>query len=111
MATPYQSSFDETLGFSDTNARLHLLQDAVLEYEVAGASDKKFVVLFEYNDQANIFVGLNYSPTAPAAGTIVTTNTAEFRPCKRFVKGGDKLYFVTPDTNAYMGISLRQIPS
>ncbi len=54
-------------------------------------------------------VDKNSTPTIPASGTVGTQQYNEFRPKKRYVQGGDVLNFITPDTNAYIGVSLRQL--
>ncbi len=63
-----------------------------------------------YNSVSNVFIRLYGDPTVPAGGTVGTEQYSEFRPCKRYVKGGDVIHFITPDTaGAYIGVSLRQL--
>lgn len=111
MTTQYNRNFGDTLIFSDTNSRFHLLANAVLSYTVPGNSYQYYTALFEYASDSNVFVGYNVSPTIPAAGTKETTGIVEYKPFERAVKGGDVLYFITPDTVAYFGVSFRAVPS
>jgi hypothetical protein len=111
VAIPYGSSFDITIPFSDTDAQLTLSATDVLTYTVPGIATQKYTVLFSYNATENVYVGLNVTPAVPMANSITTVSFVEFRPDKRYVKGGDVLSFITPDTTVYMGISLRGIPN
>lgn len=111
MSTRYQSSFDVTIPFSDTCAQLALADGDVLTYTVPGNETQKFTILFRYNSTSNIFVGYNVTAAVPGAGTITTATNVEFKPKKRYAIGGDVISFITPDTTAWMGLSVRFIPS
>lgn len=111
MAIPYGSSFDKTIAFSDTCAQLNLSATNVLTYTLPGNSQTKYSVLFAYNDTANVYVGLNVTPAIPTTNSITTVSEVEYRPKKRYAKGGDVLSFITPDATVYMGISVRGIPN
>lgn len=111
MTIPYTSSFDETIPFSDACAQLNLQQDTAQTYTVPGDKTIKYTALFSYTDDSNVFVSLNGTAASPALGSKTETKRLEFRPNKRYVQGGDVLSLITPDTNAYVGISLRTIPS
>lgn len=110
--TTYNTNFDCTKPFSDTCAQLNLSTGIQQTFIVPGHSSHIYRAKFEFNDTANIFVGLNTTATSPTAGTNTTTNNLEFRPSEpKFVKGGDIISAITPDsTGAYMGISLLTIP-
>jgi hypothetical protein len=110
MTTQYNSNFDETTPFSDTTPYMALATNVPLSYTVPGTNQNKYQATFSYTCTANIFVGYNVSPTTPTPGTIVTGSNIEFRPKKHYVKGGDVLYFNTPDASAYVGVSLLAIP-
>ena len=110
-AIRYSSSFDETIPFSDECLQMNLAADTAQTYTVPGTGKNKYTALFSYNNNANIFVSLDGVAVSPASGVQTTTKRLEFKPDKRYVSGGDVLSFITPDTNAYVGVSLRTIPS
>ena len=111
MATQYNSNYDVTLPFSDTSIRIALAGNSVLTYTVPGAETVRYSVRFAYNYVSNVFVRLNAAPTVPAG--VSSEQYSEYRPgddgSQRYVKGGDVLQFITPDTTAYVGLSLRQL--
>lgn len=108
--TAYNANFNVTIPFSDTTAQIALAAGVEQTYTVPGNNTQKYQMIFEYNQMANVYVGYNVTATSPSAGTKNMTNNLEFRPDKRFVLGGDVIHFVTPDTSAYIGISLRSLP-
>ncbi len=109
--TPYQPNFDITLPFSDTCLQMNLVANTPQTFTIPGAATQKWQALFSYNSTANIYVGYNVTATAPGAGLQTSTGNVEYRPDKRFVKGGDVLHFTSPDaTGPYFGVSLRTIP-
>lgn len=109
MAIPYNSNYDETMPFSDTCAQVVAQANTEETYTVPGAATNNYTALFSYNDSANVFVCLNATPTIPAAGTVGTQQYNEFKPHKRYVKGGDVIHFISPDATVYCGVSLRSI--
>jgi hypothetical protein len=111
MAIQYSSSFDETIPFSDECVQFGLQQNTAQTYTVPGNGLNKYTALFSYIDASNVFVSLNGTAVSPALGASTTTRRLEFRPDKRYVQGGDVLSLITPDTNAYVGVSLRAIPA
>jgi hypothetical protein len=71
---------------------------------------QQYQAYFSYTSASNVFVRLNGTPAVPASGTSGTEQYNEFRPVKRYVRGGDVLHFITPDVGgAYAGVSLRQL--
>ena len=112
MALPYTSSYDKTIGFSDADFQITLETGSVVSITVPGtAGDDRFVATFGVTSTANIFVGYNVSPTIPGANTATNVARVEFitPDMQRYVRGGDVLYFATPDTEDYIGVSLRSI--
>ncbi len=109
MAIPYNSNYIETMPFSDTCAQVHCAANTEETYTVLGTPKQQFQAFFEYTQDSNVFVCLNGVPVIPSSGTVGTQQYNEFKPKKRYVKGGDVLYFITPDANAYIGVSLRQL--
>lgn len=110
MAIPYVSSYDVTTPFSDVCEQFSLTANNVQTYTIPGTASNKYSADFGYNATANIFVGKNVTAATPASGTKTSTPYLEFRPEKHYVSGGDVLSFVSPDTTAYCGVSLRGIP-
>jgi hypothetical protein len=107
--TQFQSSFNETLPFSDTCAQIALATNVAQTYTIPGTN--KYQMTLSYICTANVFVGYNVSASVPAPNAINTNPNVEFRPVdKKFVKGGDVISFITPDASAYVGVSLLTIP-
>lgn len=109
MAIPYNSNYIETMPFSDTCAQVNLGANTEQTYTVPGTAVTQYQAYFEYTYASNVFVRLNGAPTIPTAGSVGTQQYNEFRPKKRYVKGGDVIHLISPDATAYVGISLRQI--
>ncbi len=95
--------------FSDTCSQINCLATVAETVTVPGVSTQQYQAYFEYASNSNVFVRLNGTPAIPAGGTVGAEQYSEFKPIKRYVKGGDVLHFITPDTNAYIGVSLRQL--
>lgn len=111
MAIQYNSNYVETMPFSDVCAQINCASGAEETWTVPGSASAQYQAYFEYASNSNVFVRLNAVPTVPTNGNVNTESYNEFKPVKRYVKGGDVLHFITPDTNAYIGVSLRQIQS
>lgn len=109
MALRYSSSFDQTIGFSDTECQLVLVASAVQTYTLPGTNSHKYTILFSYNSTANVYVGYNVTPAVPSSGTNTVVARVEYRPAQRYAIGGDVISFITPDATVYMGISVRSI--
>lgn len=113
MAIPYNSNYDLTVPFSDVCAQINLGTGVAETFTVPGNSTDKYSARFEYASDSNVFVRLNGVPGIPGAGTVTTQQYNEFKPgfdgSQRYVNGGDVIQFITPDTTAYVGVSLRQI--
>lgn len=95
--------------FSDTCIQVNCGSNVEQTYTVPGTSEQYFQAYFEYTQNSNVFVRKNAAPTIPSSGSVGTQQYNEFKPKKRYVRGGDVLHFITPDTNAYIGVSLRLI--
>lgn len=109
MAIQYNSNYHETIPFSDTDYQIGLQANSEQSFTVPGTDTTQYQALFSFNSTANVFVCLNSVPSIPPLGTVGTQQYNEFRPCKRYVKGGDVIHLITPDTSAYVGVSLRQL--
>lgn len=111
QATPFVSSFNETTPVSQAAAQVSLGVGVAETWTVPGDGNKKYSAIFGYNGSSNIFVGFNTTAAVPSAGTVTTLTRVELCPDKRYVIGGDVLTFITPDTTAYMSVSLLAIPN
>ena len=110
MAIQYNSNYDETIPFSDVCAQINMAANVAESYTVPGTAVNKYSARFAFAQNANVFVRLNTVPTVPASGTTATEQYNEFRPeTQRYVQGGDVIYFISPDTVSYAGVSLRAI--
>ncbi len=110
MAIAWNANYIETMPFSDVCAQVNLGSNVEQTFIIPGTSTTQYQAYFEYNDLSNVFVRLNASPTSPSSGSVTTQPYSEFKPKKRYVRGGDVLHFITPDASAYIGVSLRQLP-
>ena len=109
MAISYNANYIETLAFSDTCLQLNLAAGTPQSFTVPGLNTQQFQAYFEYASNSNVFVCKNGTAAVPGGGAQTTQQYNEFKPKKRYVRGGDVLSFITPDPTAYMGVSLRQI--
>jgi hypothetical protein len=115
MAITYNSNYDRTIPFSDVCAQVALSARVEQTYTVPGTSTNHYTVKFSYISTSNVFVCLNATPTIPVGDSVGTQQYNEFRPgddgSNRYVRGGDVIHFITPDTAAYVGVRLMSIPS
>lgn len=113
MAIRYSSSYDETIPFSDTDRQFHLTANNELNFTVPGDPDKKYNLLFGLASDVNLFVGYNVTASIPLANTMDSNVGIEFitPDSKRYVIGGDVISLISPDADAYVGISIRSIPN
>lgn len=109
MTTKYNANYIETMPFSDTASQISVETGTPQSVTVPGVNGMAYQAFFEYNQDSNVYVGLNVVPTTPTAGSVSSQPFVDFKPKKRYVRGGDILHFSTPDNNAYFGISFRQI--
>lgn len=109
MTIQYNSNYHETMPFSDTCIQVALGSNVEETYTVPGPITTQYQAYFEYTFDSNVFVRLNGIPAIPASGTVGTEQYNEFRPKKRYVRGGDVIHLITPDASAYVGVSLRQL--
>ncbi len=113
MAISYNSNYDLTIPFSDVSVQVALNANADETYTVPGPATAKYAARFAYTQDSNVFVCLNAAAVVPSAGTVATQQYNEFKPgfdgSQRYVQGGDVIHLKTPDTTAYVGISLRSL--
>lgn len=109
MAVQYNSNYDGTIPFSDVAYQIGLGSNVEQTITVPGSATVQYQALFSFNSTANVFVRLNGVPVSPGSGAVTSQQYSEFRPCKRYVKGGDVIHLITPDASAYAGVSLRQL--
>lgn len=109
MAIQYNSNYEGTLPFSDVSYQIQCGANVEQTVTIPGTSTTQYQALFEYNQSSNVFIRLNATPTIPSSGSVGSQPYNEFRPHKRYVRGGDVVHFITPDASAYIGMSLRQL--
>jgi hypothetical protein len=109
MAIAYNSNYDGTIPFSDTAWQVNCGASVEQTITVPGPVTSQYQALFEYIQDSNVFIRLNGVPTVPSIGSVGSQQYNEFRPHKRYVKGGDVIHFITPDASAYIGVTLRQL--
>jgi len=109
MTIAYNSNYDETIPFSDTTIQVNCALNVEQTYTVPGTPEQLYQAYFSYTQNGNVFVRKNAIPTIPGSGTVGSQPYSEFRPGKRYVKGGDVLHFITSDANAFVGLSLRKL--
>ena len=111
MAISYNENYRGTLPFSDVCKQFTLATTVAQSYTVPGDATLAYQAYFSYASNANVFVCKNGTATIPSSGSNSSVQYEEFKPKKRYVRGGDTLSLITSDTAAYVGLSLRQINS
>lgn len=109
MTIAYNENYKGTMPFSDTCYQFGFAANVEQTVTIPGTNLQQYQALFSYNATANVFVAVNNTVTIPTVGTPGLAPYVEFKPKKRYVKGGDVIHIKTPDTSAYAGFSLRQI--
>lgn len=109
MTTPFSLTRDINgyngfgLAFSDTNNQVTLA--ASVEQHFTIPSDAPYyLIIFGIEPGAAIWVANNATATLPS-GSIAGT-LSQLNPSARFVKGGDVISMITPDTTAEVGVSI-----
>jgi hypothetical protein len=110
MAIQWNYNFEGTTTFTDVCTQVNLIANSDQSWTIPGVSTMKFEALFSFYSTANVFVSLNAAVVIPGADTSGTQQYCDFRPYKRYVKGGDVLHFKTTDATQYVGVGLRQLP-
>lgn len=114
MTISYNSNYDGTIPFSDTDFQVALgsnveqLVNVPID-PIADAPPTQYQALFSYNKNSNVFVCKNSTPVIPTPGSVGTQQFNEFRPEKRYVKAGDVIHLITSDASAFVGVSLRKL--
>lgn len=109
MTSQYNANYIETMPFSDTCSQVSVELGTPQSVTAPGSNNMVYQAYFEFTEQSNVYVGLNVVPTVVTSGSVSSQPFVEFKPEKRYVRGGDVLHFATPDSNAYFGISFRQL--
>jgi hypothetical protein len=110
MTSQYNENYNGTMPFSDTDFQISCASEVEQTATVPGDITMQYQAFFSYNEVSNVFICLNALPVIPSSGSVGVQQYNEFRPEKRYVRGGDVLHFITPDTSgAYVGVSLRQL--
>lgn len=111
MTERYYNNYEETRSFGFESVTVTLASGSNVTYTVPGNATNNYIAEFEYNANNDIFVGYNTSAAVPSSNTANSSSVVEYKPKKRYVKGGDTLNFVTPNTTVYFGFIVRTIPS
>lgn len=109
MATTFRENFLETIPFSDTGAKIWLDAGVELTWTVPGTVDNTYRANFRYNQNAEIWIGINKTVIVPVAGTVIATYNEELLPEYRNVQGGDVLHFISTGA-PQIGVSLLAVP-
>lgn len=113
MAIQYNSNYDKTIPFSDVSVPVALNANVEETYTLNGNETINYSINFSINRNSNIYVGKNVTPVIPTLGTAVLQPYVEYNPGQNgfqyYAKGGDVLHFITPDTTAYLGFSIRRL--
>jgi hypothetical protein len=110
MAITYNSNYNDTHPFSDVCFQVALGTGVEEVATIPGSDTTVYQAEFGYASNSNVFVRKNSAPTVPSSGTVTTQQYSEFKPYKRYVKGGDVVHFISPDTGTtYVGVCLRQL--
>lgn len=109
MTIQYNANYIETMPFSDTCFQVGCTVNSAQTVTIPGTDTMQYQAYFEYASNSNVFVGKNAIPVIPAGGSVGTQPYNEFKPIKRYVRGGDVLHLITPDAIAYIGVTLRQL--
>lgn len=113
MVLRYTSSFDQSIGFSDTQFQLNIVADTALTVTLPGNSDQKFILTFGVSSNSSVYVGYGVTAVLPGSGAATSNPFIEFvvPGMQRYAIGGKTLSFITHDTTDYIGVSIRSIPN
>jgi hypothetical protein len=113
MSTKFNINYDGTVPYTVDSVRFNLTSaGGAQSHTIPGDSTKRYQARFYYEDNSNVFVGFEgVTATIPGSGSKESTDRIEFRPDKRYVRGGDSLSLITPDTSVYVGVTFLEIPS
>lgn len=110
MAIQYNENYNGTVPFSDVCEQFTLAATVAQTYTAPGTLTDIYQVTFSISEISNVFVCKNGTATIPASGMSSSVPYEERNPLKRYIRGGETLSLITPDTGgAYVGISLRAI--
>lgn len=63
----------------------------------------RFLAIFSYQSGSTVWVANNAVAAIPVGATFAAVSS-ELLPTARYVKAGDVLHFITPDTSAQVGV-------
>src|ERR1700679_2293655 len=97
MTIAWNANYIETMPFSDTAFQVACTVNSAQTVTIPGEDTMQYQAYFEYASNSNVYVCKNAVPTIPAGGSVGTQPYNEFKPLKRYVRGGDVLHLITPD--------------
>lgn len=107
--TLYSGDRKQVLSFSDMCVVVYLDEDDTQTFTIPGDSSTQYIMTANLNTDQRIFIGCNAYDNG-SIGDFSLEFQLEFKPyTDRYVKGGDILSFITPDTTAVFGVSLRTL--
>lgn len=97
------------LQFSDSKYGVLLVQDVEQTLTIPVNPDgmyKNYLAIFSVEPGTNIWIALNSTAAYPSGA--IASISSELNPTARYIKGDGEqvLHFITPDTQAKLGIAL-----
>jgi len=92
--------------FAENNYQTNLATNTAQSLTVP-SNFQTWLAIFAIEPGSNVFIANNATAVVPGS-SFAETNT-QYIPTARQVSGGDVLSFITPDTSAYVGVSLYAI--
>lgn len=96
------SKFSATIA-QTTDTTLAVPTTSALGAPTASTSNK-FIAIFSFEPGARVWVSNNATAAVPAGATFAAVSS-ELNPSARYVKSGDTLHFITPNTTADVGVT------
>jgi len=111
--TKFNTSFLETLPFSDQTYQIALAASTALTITIPGTSADQYRAEFSWPYNANVYVGYNSTAIVPPAGTVAHTDNVSIvlRPKIKYVRGGDVLSFISGSLVTDGSMELLVLPS
>ena len=111
--TKFNTSYLDSLPFSDQTVQVALAANTALTYTIPGDKTNQYRCEFSWAYNANVWVGFNTTAVVPPAGavTTVSNNSLVLRPKVKYVRGGDVLSFISDSLAANGGFELLVLPS
>jgi hypothetical protein len=103
--TRYKSNYDLTHPHTKNNAAITLASTTEDNFTVSGSNNEKYIAIFNYPSDSEVFVTINDTAAIPGAGTVTYPSTSMFKPKKLYVQAGDTVSLIASAAIS-MGVSL-----